>query len=113
MKAVFTHPDFTRVGHCQAILENAGIPSFIRNESTQNLLSGLPDSAALPVLCVTNDADVARSMDLLRDFNASEEKTAAAEDLPEWKCPQCGEVVPGNFGSCWKCETARPAAAKP
>ena len=109
MKAVFAHPDFTRVGHCQAILEEAGIPSFIRNESTQNLLSGLPDSAALPVLCVTDDDDAPRAMELLRDFVATEKQVEAEENLPEWKCPQCGETVPGNFGSCWKCETPRPA----
>ena len=110
MKEVFVHPDFTRVGHCQAILEEAGIACFIRNESTQNLLAGLPDSAALPVLCVTEDADAPRAMELLRDFNKSEQQTADAENSAEWKCPQCGEIVPGNFGSCWQCETPRPVS---
>ena len=108
MNAVFAHPDFTRVGHCQAILEEAGIPSFIRNESTQNLLSGLPDSAALPVLCVTDDADATRAIELLRDFIATEKQIESEENSAEWKCPQCGETVPGNFGSCWQCETPRP-----
>ena len=74
MKEVFVHPDFTRVGHCQAILEEAGIACFIRNESTQNLLAGLPDSAALPVLCVTDDTDAPRAMELLRDFVATEKQ---------------------------------------
>ena len=110
MKEIFTHPDFTRVGHCQAILEEAGIACFIRNESTQNLLAGLPDSAAQPVLCITDDADAMRAKDLLRDFIATEKQIESEENSAEWKCPQCGEIVPGNFGSCWKCETPRPAA---
>ena len=31
------------------------------------------------------------------------------ENSAEWKCQQCGETVPGNFGSCWKCDALRPA----
>ena len=105
MKEVFVHPDFTRVGHGRAILEAADIPCFIRNESTQNLLAGLPDPACHPVLCVTNDADAARALELLRDF-----REAGQDEAPDWTCPQCGETVPGNFGSCWKCEAQRPVA---
>ena len=109
MKVIFTHPDFTRVGHCQAILEEAGIACFIRNESTQNLLAGLPDTAAQPVLCVTQDADAPRAMELLRDFTATEKQIESEENSAEWKCQHCGETVPGNFGSCWKCDALRPA----
>lgn len=25
----------------------------------------------------------------------------------KWKCPQCGETVPGTFDVCWKCLTAK------
>jgi len=28
------------------------------------------------------------------------------EALP-WKCPQCGEMVPGTFGICWKCRATK------
>jgi hypothetical protein len=105
MTEVFVHADFTRVGHCKAILEEAGIPCFVRNENTQNLLAGLPDPMCHPALCVTNDSDAERALDLLRDFREAELTTA-----PDWKCPQCGESVPGNFDSCWKCETPRPGA---
>ncbi len=108
MKEIFTHPDFTRVGHCQAILEEAGIPCFIRNENSQNLLSGLPDMACQPVLCVTDDADAERAKELLRDFIVTERAIESEENSAEWKCPQCGETVPGNFGSCWKCDAVRP-----
>jgi hypothetical protein len=24
-------------------------------------------------------------------------------DISAWKCPQCGEIVPGTFDVCWKC----------
>ena len=111
MTEIFVHADFTRVGVCRAILEEAGIPCFIRNENTQNLLSGLPDSACHPALCVTNDADAKRAVELLRDFLTTEAQRDPEDAASDWQCPQCGETVPGNFGSCWKCETQRPVAS--
>jgi predicted RNA-binding Zn-ribbon protein involved in translation (DUF1610 family) len=29
-----------------------------------------------------------------------------------WTCPQCGERVDDNFGSCWNCQTDRPENAE-
>jgi hypothetical protein len=28
---------------------------------------------------------------------------------PAWRCPACGQRVPGNFELCWSCQAARPA----
>jgi len=28
-------------------------------------------------------------------------------EAPPWKCPQCGELVPGTFDICWKCQTTK------
>lgn len=28
-------------------------------------------------------------------------------DAPPWKCPRCGENVPGTFDICWKCQAIR------
>jgi hypothetical protein len=104
MTEIFFHPDLTQLAHCQSILEEAGIACFIRNEETHDLIAGLPDPLRQPSLCVTDDADAERARELLRDFESAEKS-----DVPDWKCPKCGETVPGNFSSCWKCETLRPA----
>jgi hypothetical protein len=29
----------------------------------------------------------------------------------DWRCPKCGEMVPGNFDSCWSCSSEAPAKA--
>lgn len=102
MRDVFLNHDFTRVAHYQGILDEAGIPCFVRNESSLNVLSQMPDNTSLPALCVTNDEDYDRAIDLLRAFMQAPEATT-----PDWKCAHCGETVPGNFDSCWKCGTAR------
>ena len=105
MKEIFVHPDLTQLAHCRSILEEAGIACFIRNEETHDLIAGLPDPLRQPSLFVTDDADAERARELLRDIEGAEKS-----DTPEWKCPQCGEIVPGNFGSCWKCDALRPVA---
>jgi ribosomal protein S27AE len=37
------------------------------------------------------------------------QEPAAADDRrkPAWKCPGCGESVPGTFDVCWKCLTTK------
>ncbi len=104
MRDVFLNHDFTRVEHYKGILDEAGIPSFVRNESSLNVLTQMPDNTSLPALCVTNDEDYDRAIEVLRAFMQTPESTG-----PDWKCASCGETVPGNFDSCWKCGTARAA----
>ncbi len=103
MTEIFVHPDPTQLAHCRSILEEAGIACFIRNEDTHDLIAGLPDPLRQPSLFVNEDADAERARELLRDVQGAEKS-----DTPDWKCPQCSETVPGNFGACWKCEAPRP-----
>lgn len=37
----------------------------------------------------------------------SQESAPPDTEAPPWKCPQCGEVVPGTFDVCWKCQTTK------
>ena len=109
MKEIYVHKDFTRVGHCRSVLDEAGIPCFIRNENTYHMMAESPIPAFYPALCVPNDGDAERAVELLRSFLAAEAEGATESRAQDWPCPQCAETVPGNFGSCWKCETQRPA----
>jgi uncharacterized OB-fold protein len=36
-----------------------------------------------------------------------EEPPPPDTEAPAWKCPQCGEMVPGTFDVCWKCLTTK------
>jgi hypothetical protein len=97
MREVFEHRDLSRVGYYKAVLDEAGIPSFIRNEHA-NAITELPSPLFFPVLCVLEDADYDRAMEVLGEIYYA---TPSAE--PDWECAQCHAVVPGNFASCWKC----------
>ena len=46
----------------------------------------------------------AKANALAREDRPSSDKESAG---PEWKCPNCGEMVPGNFDVCWKCLTTK------
>jgi len=37
----------------------------------------------------------------------SEEPPPPGSEASAWKCPQCGETVPGTFEVCWKCLTTK------
>ena len=39
-----------------------------------------------------------------------EDEMDEKEDGPDWKCPKCGEDVPGSFDECFKCGADRPGA---
>ncbi len=105
MKEVFVHHDPTIVGLHKSTLERAGIDCFIRNESTSASLGagalGLVQSPVFdPVLCIVDDARYEEAMALLNRATLPEPVAR-----PDWKCPKCGEMVPGNFDACWNCSS--------
>lgn len=98
MREVFTHRDYTRVGLYQSILESEGIASFIKNDTSHNLVVWLPVPFLHPVLCVASDADFERAVEILRTMHKTE-----TADEPDRVCTACGGSIPGNFCACWKC----------
>jgi len=105
MKEISVHHDPTMVGFQKSILEGAGIDCFVRNEHTSATfgagLLGLVQSPIFdPVLCIVDDGRYEEALALLsgRSSEASEART-------DWRCPACGESVPGNFETCWNCQS--------
>jgi hypothetical protein len=106
MHELFVHPDHVRVGFCKSVLEEAGIPCFIRNENTHNTMTGMPSPLFFPALCIVNDADLDRSRELLTTY-----LDTPASNAPDWTCAACGETgIPGTFDSCWQCSALRPTS---
>ena len=99
MREVFSSQYVSEVGFFKSVLDEAGIISFIRNENPPD--PGAP--AFYPTLCLVDDADYDRAVQLLE-----ERRVSAGIQRPDWTCPSCHEVNPGNFEICWKCQAARP-----
>jgi hypothetical protein len=101
MKEVCSHHDLARLGYYKTVLDEAGIPNLIRHESLYNLAVPF---AVMPSLCVRDDEDYDRALELLRSHAESPPVSGA-----DWSCGSCGEAVPASFDSCWKCGAVRVA----
>lgn len=97
MREIFTNQDFTKVGHYKSVLDSEGIPSFIRNGLSNNITE-MPSPILFPTLCVENDDDYDKAMELLKAIHKPQPNNA-----PDWICAACKETVPGTFDTCWKC----------
>jgi hypothetical protein len=99
VRDVYSARNPTQVGFYKQVLDDAGIPSFIRNENPPD--PGVPIFD--PTLCVINDGDYEQAIALIKARHEEESQPRA-----DWKCPSCSEINPGNFEICWQCQTARP-----
>lgn len=104
MKDVYTHIDSARVGLFKSLLDEAGISCFVRNETSSNLMAGVPIPVFYPTLCVINDAEAVRAEAIVAEYQQT-----APLGAGEWVCPNCKSVVPAGFDTCWNCERERPA----
>ncbi len=85
-------------------LAGAGIASISRNMNMTGQAAGeLPPIVCWPELWVREDSELAAARTILENTLAAIEKPGA-----DWQCPQCGERLEGQFGSCWRC--AEPPA---
>ena len=101
MKEIFRERDYTRVGYCQSILEDEGIATHVRNKDLVGTMSEVPIPEFFPALCVVNEEDYERAVEVLR---VRFENDAARSGEADIACPQCGEENPANFDVCWSCE---------
>ena len=106
MREVFSDVDAVRVAFFRSVLQEAGIPSYIKNEYSHNSVDGLQSPSMYPALCVLEDSDYDEAMRLLGEIYYG-----GPANLPEWACPKCGAEVPGNFDACWQCGSFRDGVA--
>jgi len=107
MKEVYVHSDSMRVGHAKSLLEAEGMTCFIQNDLSHNLVGGSlvgPLKLFDPVLCVADEADYARALELIQDWDRRLSESTPGAD---WTCPNCGQSVPGNFQECWSCQQSK------
>lgn len=101
MKELFRERDFTKVGYYQSVLESEGIATIVRNKHlTMSGLTEIPIPEFFPALCVMEDSDYDRAMEIIR-LSLTENSKGVELEI---ECPACGETNPGNFDFCWSCD---------
>jgi rubrerythrin len=106
MRKIYEHIEYARVGHFQTILEEAGIPTLVKNLDASVGAGEIPFTEVFPELWVVEDADYDRALALLESY-----QPPAPGLLDDWVCQKCGEAVEKEFGECWNCGTLRPEYA--
>jgi hypothetical protein len=107
MKKLSDAGDLFSLTELKSFLEQEGIPCLLKNELMIGLSGEVPINESSPQLWVANDEDEARARELLKDWRAAEEQPAST-----WGCPQCNELVEGQFTSCWNCGAAKPGTSQ-
>ena len=106
MKPIYTAKHPTEAHLIKGMLEAEGIRSFVRGDQLYGAYGELP---VLPTVWIFDDTLGAHADRLVIEFLRG---TAARRYGHErWSCPQCGEVLEGQFTDCWNCGTARESAA--
>jgi len=97
MIEVFRNRDSATIGHLQSLLEAQGISTYLRDEHAAS--TTFPE--IIPALCILDDQDVERGVELIRSHFQSVDVTPTEEQI----CQQCGESSPGSISTCWNCES--------
>ena len=103
MKKLSDAGDLFSLTQLKSVLEQEGIPCLLKNELMIGLSGEVPINESSPQLWVANDQDEPRARQLLQEWKTADQQPATA-----WGCPQCHELMEGQFTSCWKCGAAKP-----
>ncbi len=67
MKELYRERDYSIVGYHQSILEAEGIPTIVRNRDLVGMTTEVPIPDMFPALCVVDDADYERALEILKE----------------------------------------------
>jgi hypothetical protein len=99
----FSLADRAEAGLLKELLEREGVACLMRNEPLFAALGEIPFLECFPELWVVDDEVWPRAKALLDGWLKQEPPAAP------WHCPSCGEMLEGQFGSCWRCGRERDA----
>jgi hypothetical protein len=99
---VFSHRERPFAILLRERLAAEGIVCLVRNDELSTALGEIPFVECYPELWVVDDEVYPRARLLLEQWLA--EVTLVQEN---WRCAECGEILEGQFESCWKCGKER------
>lgn len=102
MQKVYSHHDRFMVWQIKHLLEQHGIPCFVKNEFAIGATGELSPFDVLPEVWLMDDDWLPKAQQTIKDFEFQPISTAT------WLCVQCQEVNEANFELCWQCGTSAP-----
>lgn len=99
---VYTSPNLTMVGQIKNILELHDIGCIIQRQYSSAALGDIPAIECWPELWIIDKNESERAKIIVK-----EALNPSSNDLSEWECLNCNELIEGQFTACWKCGTER------
>ena len=101
MKRVFRAGSLLEAQLVADTLTSLGIANHILNAYAVGAMGDLPYSQTSPEVWLDDATQEAQAIEAIASLDAP----LQADKL----CPHCGETNPGNFLSCWQCQSALAA----
>lgn len=98
MQKVYTSEDRLLVEHVKNILENENIRCVLKNTFLSSGAGELPPLECWLELWVTDDKQANQARTLIQQLLQAQQIKKK-----DWQCPNCGEMLEGQFTACWKC----------
>lgn len=99
MQKLFTTENRVFLYLLQARLANEGIDSIIKNEAPAGPAAGdVPPVVAKPEIWIIHDEDTGKAQAVLDNILQQQNQTKS-----DWQCPDCHEILEGQFDICWNC----------
>lgn len=103
MEKFYSDYNQVKVRQIKALLDNANIPCFIKNEFIQGASGEIPPHETLPELWLMDGEWRVKAQQIVDEL---ESEIANASDI-DWTCENCAESNEGQFMICWQCQSSR------
>ena len=97
MNKVYSHHDRFTVFQIKQLLDDKGIPCFVKNEFAIGAMGELSPMDVLPEVWISDPQWLPKVLQIIEDF----EKQPA--NSSPWICNKCHEQNGANFELCWQC----------
>ena len=106
MERFYSDYNQVKVRQIKAMLDDANIPCFIKNEFIQGASGEIPPHETLPEIWLVDSQWRNKAEKMLDEL---EQDLANSSDA-EWHCSACNESNDGQFMICWQCQSSKPEA---
>ncbi|MFQ3249408.1 MAG: hypothetical protein ACI9O6_001216 [Glaciecola sp.] len=104
MQKFYSDYNQVKVRQVKCLLDDAGIPCFVKNEYIQGASGEIPPHETLPEVWLVDDSWLPKAIELLKQM----EQDLSEHSEEVWQCENCQEANEGQFLICWQCESSRP-----
>ncbi|MGS2719624.1 putative signal transducing protein [Paraglaciecola aestuariivivens] len=97
MLKVYSHNSRFMVFQVKQLLDDKGIPCFVKNEFAIGAMGELSPMDVLPEVWINDPEWLPQAQACVQAFSVQQGSNST------WLCSQCQEQNAGNFELCWQC----------